>query len=89
MIEKRKAKSEKSKGSGKNAAHGKNALEKSVSGRQAPNKVLELGIFIDSAALGLFMPYLGQKEYVKLRELVLAFVNGVSSWFIDYLLIPY
>ena len=27
----------------------------------------------------LFMPYLGAKEYVKLRELVLAFVNAVSN----------
>jgi hypothetical protein len=39
-----------------------------------------LGIFIDQAALGLFMPYLGEKEYVKLRELVLAFVNAVSNF---------
>jgi hypothetical protein len=39
-----------------------------------------LGIFIDQAALGLFMPYLGEKEYVKLRELVLAFVNAVSHF---------
>jgi hypothetical protein len=39
-----------------------------------------LGIFVDQAALGLFMPYLGEKEYVKLRELVLAFVNAVSNF---------
>jgi hypothetical protein len=45
----------------------------------ASNKIIELGIFVDQAAMGLFMPYLGEKEYVKLRELVLAFVNAVSN----------
>ena len=45
--------------------------------RQNANKILELGIFVDEAALALFMPYLGKGEYVKLRELVLVFVNGV------------
>ena len=44
----------------------------------APNKILELGIFIDQAAMELFMPYLGEKEYVKLRELVLVVVNAVG-----------
>lgn len=79
VVEKRKIKSEKAKSSGKSASgSSKNALEKSATGKNAPNKVLELGIFIDQAALRLFMPYLGEKEYVKLRELVLAFVNGVS-----------
>ncbi len=46
----------------------------------APNKILELGIFIDQAAMELFMPYLGEKEYVKLRELVLVVVNAVGYW---------
>lgn len=79
VVEKRKSKNDKTKpSSGKSAPSGKNALEKSAAGRNAPNKVLELGIFVDSSALGLFMPHLGEKEYVKLRELVLAFVNGVS-----------
>lgn len=80
VVEKRKIqKSDKTKSSGKSASgSSKNALEKSAAGKNAPNKVLELGIFIDQAALRLFMPYLGEKEYVKLRELVLAFVNGVS-----------
>ena len=41
-------------------------------------KILELAIFVDEAAVKLFMPYLGLKDYAKLRELVLAFVNGVS-----------
>lgn len=45
--------------------------------RQSPNKILELGIFLDAAALGLYMPYFGTGDYVKLRELVLAYVNGV------------
>lgn len=83
VIEKRKG-----KGDGKaKAAHGKsveggkakNSLEKSITTRSA-NKVLELGIFVDQAAVDLFMPYLGHKEYAKLRELVLAFVNGVRSF---------
>ena len=47
--------------------------------RQSANKILELGIFVDEAALALFMPYLGKGEYVKLRELVLVFVNGVRT----------
>jgi hypothetical protein len=59
----------------------KNALDKSTGSRSAaPNKVIELGIFVDSAALSLFMPYFGAKEYVKLRELVLAFVNAVIKF---------
>ena len=33
---------------------------------------------VDQAATGLFMPYLGEKEYVKLRELVLVVVNAVG-----------
>lgn len=81
MVEKRKGKTDKAKSpSGKSVKGGssKNGLEKSVTGRQAPNKILELGIFVDSAALALFMPFLGEKEYIKLRELVLAFVNGVN-----------
>lgn len=72
---------EKTSPAGKNAAAGssKNALEKSTTARNAaPNKVIELGIFVDQAAMGLFMPYVGDKEYEKLRELVLAFVNAVS-----------
>jgi len=47
--------------------------------RKSANKILELGIFVDEAALALFMPYLGKGEYVKLRELVLVFVNGVRT----------
>ena len=77
----RKSKTEKGhKASGKSTGGAsKNALEKSVSRKAAPNKIIELGIFIDQAAMELFMPYLGAKEYVKLRELVLAFVNAVSN----------
>lgn len=30
-------------------------------------------------AVDLFMPYLGVKEYGKLRELILTFVNAVSN----------
>ena len=76
MIKKRK--SNKADKSAKDLS--KNALEKSIGSRSAaPNKVIELGIFLDSAAISLFMPYLGDKEYVKLRELVLAFVNAVST----------
>lgn len=41
-------------------------------------KILELAIFVDEAAVKLFMPYLGLQDYAKLRELILAFVNGVS-----------
>jgi hypothetical protein len=47
--------------------------------RTAPNKIIELGIFVDYMAVGLFMPYLGVKEYGKLRELILTFVNAVSN----------
>ncbi len=47
--------------------------------RTASNKIIELGIFVDHMALNLFMPYLGVKEYGKLRELVLTFVNAVSN----------
>lgn len=61
----------------------KNALEKSITEKSAPNKVIELGIFVDSAALALFMPYFGTQEYVKLRELVLAFVNAVRKFLIN------
>lgn len=63
------------------SSHGSNktAREKSITGRSARNKVLELGIFVDHAAIGLFMPYLGVGEYVKLRELVLGFVNAVRK----------
>ena len=77
-----KRKVEKAKSSGKNApGSSKNALEKSNTQRAAaPNKVIELGIFVDQAALGLFMPYVGDKQYEKLREMVLAFVIAVS-WF--------
>jgi len=42
-------------------------------------KILELAIFVDEAAVKLFMPYLGLKDYAKLRELVLAFVNGMQA----------
>lgn len=51
--------------------------------QKAANKILELGVFVDTAACQLFLPYLGKGEtskekiYIKLRELVLAFVNGV------------
>lgn len=80
-VEKRKGKPDKEKSSSEKLSGGKaqNALEKSMLGKSAGNKIIELGIFVDEAALGLFMPYLGAKEYVKLRELVLAFVNGVGS----------
>lgn len=88
LKEKRKAKDGKGNKVKGNGASGKssqgsskNALEKSISGKSAPNKIIELGIFVDQAAMGLFMPYLGEKEYVKLRELVLAFVNAVRKWF--------
>ncbi|KAI9556544.1 hypothetical protein GHT06_016334 [Daphnia sinensis] len=65
---------------GKQSQHTrKNALEKSITEKSAPNKVIELGIFVDSAALALFMPYFGAQEYVKLRELVLAFVNAMQA----------
>lgn len=80
MIEKRKGKAagkpKADHGKSLDGGKAKNSLEKSITTKSA-NKVLELGIFVDQAALGLFMPYLGQKEYAKLRELVLAFVNGV------------
>ena len=77
-IEKRKSNRGSTEKSAKNV--GKNALDKTIGSRAAaPNKVLELGIFVDSAALSLFMPYLGAKEYVKLRELILAFVNAVRT----------
>lgn len=86
LKEKRKAKDGKGNKVKGNGASGKssqgsskNALEKSISGKSAPNKIIELGIFVDQAALGLFMPYLGEREYVKLRELVLAFVNAMQA----------
>ncbi|XP_046439616.1 A disintegrin and metalloproteinase with thrombospondin motifs 18-like [Daphnia pulex] len=47
--------------------------------RTAPNKIIELGIFVDYMAVGLFMPYLGVKEYGKLRELILTFVNAMQA----------
>jgi len=46
--------------------------------KNAPNKVLELGIFVDEAATNMYLNYYGDREYVKLRELILAFVNGVK-----------
>ena len=69
MVEKR------SKGDKKKPT-GLDVKPKSIA-RQSANKILELGIFVDEAALALFMPYLGKGDYVKLRELVLVFVNGV------------
>jgi hypothetical protein len=78
-IEKRKSNKASTDKSSKNV--GKNALEKTIGSKSAaPNKVIELGVFVDSAALSLFMPYLGAKEYVKLRELILAFVNAVRKY---------
>ncbi len=47
--------------------------------RAAPNKIIELGIFVDYMAVGLLMPYLGARQYGKLRELILTFVNAVSN----------
>ena len=47
--------------------------------KNAPNKVLELGIFVDEAATNMFLDYYGKGEYVKIRELVLAFVNAVIN----------
>jgi hypothetical protein len=78
-IEKRKSNKASTDKSSKNV--GKNALEKTIGSKAAaPNKVIELGVFVDSAALSLFMPYLGTREYVKLRELILAFVNAVRKF---------
>jgi len=72
VVEKRSKQSEKKKPTGLGIK------PKSIE-RQRANKILELGIFVDEAALGLFMPYLGKGEYVKLRELVLVFVNAVRT----------
>lgn len=47
--------------------------------KNGPNKVLELGIFVDEAATSMFLAYYGKGEYVKLREFILAFVNGVIN----------
>jgi hypothetical protein len=78
-IEKRKSNKASTDKSAKNV--GKNALDKTIGSKAAaPNKVIELGVFVDSAALSLFMPYLGAREYVKLRELILAFVNAVRNY---------
>lgn len=84
MVEKRKDKSagksikEKSAEGKVSQGKGKNSLDGKITTKQSvPNKILELGIFVDEAAVGMFIGYFGKGEYVKLRELILAFVNGV------------
>ena len=96
-IEKRKSKSKpkskvqeisKSKTKSKTVESGaeanlvtKSSKENTKMKPKSAGKILELAIFVDEAAVNLFMPYLGQSDYVKLRELILAFVNGVSLFY--------
>lgn len=48
--------------------------------KNAPNKILELGIFVDEAAMKMYQDFYGKGEYVKIREFILAFVNGVINY---------
>ena len=61
------------------------AQAKMATGR-AGRMILELSIFADQALLNLFLPYFSQEtsdkeqQYVKFREVILAFVNAVRLY---------
>lgn len=83
QVEKRKPASKSTKATAK-----ENMISKSVQGKmssRAGRMILELSIFADQALLNLFLPYFSQEtsdkeqQYVKFREVILAFVNAVRD----------
>lgn len=82
QVEKRKGKG-KAKATPKAAAPA-NSIEGRAAGAKSGRLVLELGIFVDEAMLKLYMPFFAketsdrEQQYVRVKELVLAFVNGMQ-----------